>query len=884
MTEHLSPTYDPKLAESKWLPWWNDNGFFKPSDAKKTYCIVIPPPNVTDILHVGHALNNLIQDVLVRHARMQGYATLWLPGTDHAGIATQHMVVQELAKEGLTKEDLGREEFEKRLWEWKKTKGGRIIDQLKELGCSCDWDRERFTMDEGYARAVREVFVRLYEEGLIYRGQYIINWCPSCKTALSDEEAEHKAIDGKLWFFKYPLIDGGFIECATTRPETMLGDTAVAVNPDDVRYSKFIGKEIDHPFLDRTFPIIADEYVDTKFGTGAVKITPAHDPNDFEIGKRHGLPFINIMTEDGHINKNGGPFEGMTRFEARDAVVEEWEKRGLLVKIEDHELSAGHCYRCGTLVEPYLSEQWFLKMKPLAEPALAVVHRGKSKFYSDRWHGVYYNWLENIRPWCLSRQLWWGHRIPVWYCDDCDGEPIVARDDPTECPYCGGKNIRRDTDVLDTWFSSWLWPFATLGWPDIDTEDLKRFFPTDVLCTASEIIFFWVARMIMASEHFMGETPFHSIYIHGTVRDSKGRKMSKSLGNGIDPLDVIELYGRDALRFTLLSQAGAGQDLFIDMDSFAHGRNFCNKLWNAARLVLSNIDTEFSREELEEPPTADLVDRWILSRLQKTIEKAENALRTYRLDEAITTLYHFFWSEFCDIYLEAVKPRFAESDRNAQLVALHVLEATLRLWHPVIPFITEEIWQIIKEKIFDGIGAKACIVAPWPTIDHGLIDDGAEAEFGYINEIAAALRDIKSSAGIGSKRVGRPVIVPVDDSQGEIIRKFEPILIALGRIESVEVVNKRPNGAVGTAIVNKSHIFLPLEGLIDLNAERARLSKEMARLEGVLSGFDKRLSNEKFLANAPEEVVINARKQREEIVAQLDHIRNAFKLIEQVVN
>jgi valyl-tRNA synthetase len=873
----LDKTYDPKSAEAKWNQWWNDNGFFKPSDSEKAYTIVIPPPNVTDILHVGHALNNLIQDVLIRRARMKGLATLWLPGTDHAGIATQHMVVQELAKEGKTKEEIGREEFEKRLWAWKTTKGGRIIDQLKELGCSCDWSRERFTLDDGYARAVREAFVRLYEEGLIHRGKYIINWCPSCKTALSDEEAEHQPMKGKLWFFKYPLVDGGFIECATTRPETMLGDTAVAVNPNDPRYADIIGKEVQHPFLDRRFKIIADEYVDMEFGTGAVKITPAHDPNDFEIGKRHRLQFLNILTIDGKINSNGGQFEGMTRFEARDAIVAEWEKRGLLVKIKDHDLSAGHCYRCDTLVEPFLSDQWFLKMKPLAEPALAVVRRGKSKFYNERWTGVYYSWLENIRPWCLSRQLWWGHRIPVWYCEDCaDGDPIVSREDPSECPKCGSTNIRQETDVLDTWFSSWLWPFATLGWPDIEAEDLRRFFPTDVLCTASEIIFFWVARMIMASEHFMGETPFHSIYIHGTVRDSQGRKMSKSLGNGIDPLEVIEQYGRDALRYTLIAQAGAGQDLFIDMGSFATGRNFCNKLWNAARLVLGNVHEDFSRGDLHHPPTKNLIDRWILSKLQKAKDKAEKALQTYRLDEAVNTLYHFFWSDFCDIYLEAVKHRFAEQERDAQLVAFHVLEETLRLWHPVIPFVTEEIWQKLKEKIVDGLGSQACIVAPWPTVNHCLIDDGAEIEFEYVDNISTALRDIKNTAGIGNKKAGKAIIVPIDEGQSHIIEKYNSIILALGRMESVEISNSRPQGAVGTAVVNNSYIYLPLEGLIDLDAEKARLQKEISRLEGVLSGIDKKLANSSFIDNAPKEVVEGAKEQREKVFSDMEHLRKAL--------
>ncbi len=879
MAIELNKTYDPKSSEPKWLDYWSDGGFFKPSDAEKTYSIVIPPPNVTDILHIGHALNNLIQDVLIRRARMQGYATLWLPGVDHAGIATQHMVVQDLAKEGKTKEDIGREAFTERLREWKKKKGGRIIEQLKEIGCSCDWDRERFTLDEWYAKAVREAFVRLYEEGLIHRGKRIINWCPTCKTALSDEEAEHQTIDGHLWFFKYPLEGGGFIECATTRPETMLGDSAVAVNPDDDRYRKLLGREVIHPFLDRKFKIIADDYVDKEFGTGAVKITPAHDPNDFEIGLRHDLQQINILTPDGHINENGGRFAGMDRFEARKAIVEALEKEGLLVKIEKHELSAGHCYRCKTLIEPFLSNQWFLDMRSLAEPALAVVRRGLSKFYSDRWHGVYYNWLENIRPWCISRQLWWGHRIPVWFCD-CSDEPIVAREKPTECPRCGSQNLRQDEDVLDTWFSSWLWPFATMGWPDIDSEDLKRFFPTDVLVTASEIIFFWVARMIMASEHFLGETPFHSIYIHGTVRDSQGRKMSKSLGNGIDPVDVIDLYGRDALRFTLLAQAGAGQDLFIDMDSFAQGRNFCNKLWNASRLIFGSIKERFTFDEISNPPTNNLLDRWILSRLQRTKEDVNKALDHYRLDEATTSLYKFFWNEFCDIYLEGVKIRFSEFDIEAQIVALHVLEQVLRLWHPIIPFVTEEIWQKLAGEIEGGLGAKACIVSKWPSIDHGLLDDGAEAEFGYIELVASGLRNIKTATGIGNKRVGHAQIVTAEQPQRRTIDSNTELISTLARIESVETVENRPNGPVGTAVVSNSTVYLPLAGLVDIEAEKTRLAKEINRLSCILAGVEKRLANDKFVSNAPKEVVENAKKQGDEIGAKLKKLRDALGNIE----
>ncbi|MCK5834070.1 valine--tRNA ligase [bacterium] len=879
MSSDLNKTYDPKSTESKWLEFWEAGGYYKPAKKGKKYSIVIPPPNVTDVLHIGHALNNLIQDVLVRRARMQGYSTLWLPGIDHAGIATQHMVVQELAKEGKSKEEIGREAFVERLWEWKAKKGGRIIEQLKEIGCSCDWQRERFTLDEGYEKAVREAFVRLYEEGLIYRGNYIINWCPKCKTALSDEEAEHQSIQSSLWYFKYPLEDGSFIECATTRPETMLGDTAVAVNPDDPRYTDIVGKKVVHPLIDRTFEVIADNYVDKEFGTGAVKITPAHDPNDFEIGKRHDLKQINILTLDGKINENGGSFEGMDRFEARKAVIKALDDKGLLIKIVPHELAAGHCYRCKTLVEPFLSNQWFVDMRSLAEPAIAVVKRGLSKFYSDRWHGVYYNWLDNIRPWCISRQLWWGHRIPVWYCD-CTDKPIVSRDNLVECPYCGSKNIRQEDDVLDTWFSSWLWPFATMGWPDIDSEDIKNFFPTDVLVTASEIIFFWVARMIMASEHFMGETPFSSIYIHGTVRDSQGRKMSKSLGNGIDPLNVIEEYGRDALRFTLIAQAGAGQDLFVDMNSFAQGRNFCNKLWNAGRLIFNNLDGMIAADDIKNPSKEHLLDRWILSRLQRAKEESEEAFKKFRLDEALTVLYRFFWNDFCDIYLEAIKPRFEESDQSAFSVALKVFDEILRLWHPIIPFATEEIWQKLSESIEGGLDSSACIIAPWPEVNQEYIDDSSESEFNFINSIASEIRNIKNSVGIGNRKIGNVIIIPFDLNQESIIKAHSEILISLSRVESIIISNIRPDGPIGTAVVNENMIFFPLEGIVDIEAERKRLQKEISRLESVHTGLEKRLSNSDFVKNAPEKVILNSKTQKLEIVGKLTKLKSALKDIE----
>jgi len=876
MAINLEKTYDPKSTEPKWYKYWEENGFFKPSDADESYTIVIPPPNITDVLHVGHALNNLIQDVFIRQARMKGYSTLWLPGTDHAGIATQHMVVEDLRKEGKAKEDIGREKFEERLWEWKKKKGGRIIEQLKEIGCSCDWSRERFTLDDNYVDAVMETFIRLFDEGLIYRDNYIINWCPGCKTALSDEEVEHKEVDGKLWYFDYPLEDGGVITIATTRPETMLGDTAIAVNPDDSRYHKYIGMKAVHPFLERKIPIISDAYVDPEFGTGAVKITPAHDPNDFEIGQRHDLEQINILTPDGHINENGGPFAGQDRFEAREEVLKGLKKKGLLGKIEKHKLSAGHCYRCDSLVEPYLSRQWFLDMENLAKPALKVVREGKITFYSDRWHGVYYNWLENIRPWCISRQLWWGHRIPAWYCK-CSDDPIVSKNRPRECPKCGSTELVQERDVLDTWFSSWLWPFATLGWPNENSEDLKKFFPTDVLVTASEIIFFWVARMIMSSLYFMDDVPFSSVYIHGTVRDTIGRKMSKSLGNGIDPVKVIEEYSRDALRYTLLSQAGAGQDLFIDMETFQQGRNFCNKLWNAARLVLSNLREDIPAKLILKPTAETVLDKWILSRLQGAKEKVNNSINNYRLDEAITELYHFFWTDYCDNYLEGVKPRLNEDDSNAQFVSLHVLEQTLRMWHPIVPFVTEEIWQKINLEVDGDMGSEACIVAKWPELEEKYIDSEAETDFETINQISSAIRTIKSESGLGSSRKGKVVAVAKTDKSSELIQRESELISTLSRIESIEVCDSRPKGAVGTAVVKNIHLYLPLAGLVDLKSERDRLDREIRRLQGISAGLAKRLSNQGFIQNAPVDVIDNTKSKWQEILKKISHFTEALE-------
>ncbi|MDD5246998.1 MAG: valine--tRNA ligase, partial [Candidatus Omnitrophica bacterium] len=723
----LSTRYNPKETEDKWYEFWEKGGFFsaRPDPDKKPFTIIIPPPNVTGILHMGHALNNTLQDILIRRQRMKGFSALWMPGVDHAGIATQNVVEKKIAREGLKRQDLGREKFIERVWEWKEEYGSTIIRQLKKLGASCDWSRLRFTMDQEYSAAVIEIFIRLYEKGLIYRGNYIINWCPRCQTALSDEEAPHRELQGNLYYLKYPLKadPGEFIIVATTRPETMLGDTAVAVNPKDKRYKKHIGKSLILPLLKREIKVIADSMVDMKFGTGAVKVTPAHDPNDYALGKKHKLDFIKVMNPDGRMNEFAGDYRDMDRFEAREVILEDLKEQGLLDHIEAHQLSAGHCYRCHTIIEPYLSDQWFVKMGPLSRPAIEAVKNGRIKFYPARWKKVYLNWMENIQDWCISRQIWWGHRIPVYYCRKCqetgilsakrkaqsakeESGMIVSRIKPETCPVCGSGDIYQDEDVLDTWFSSWLWPFATFYWPFTDhgprttdhEKELKYFYPTSVLVTAPEIIFFWVARMIMAGFEFMGELPFKDVYIHGTVRDVEGKKMSKSLGNVIDPLEIINEFGCDALRFSLISITAQGQDVFLSRERFEQGRNFANKIWNASRFIMMNLDPGaikvdlcvfFKKEEL------DPVNRWILSRFYSVLKETDACLEKYKFNEAANLLYKFFWHEFCDWYLELIKPRIKE--KNNQVVMYKVLEKSLRLLHPFMPFITEEIWQKLSE-------------------------------------------------------------------------------------------------------------------------------------------------------------------------------------------
>ncbi|MGB4376991.1 MAG: valine--tRNA ligase [bacterium] len=877
--ENSLPTvYDPRAVEDKWYQYWLEGEYFRPQidPEQEPFTIVIPPPNVTGALHMGHALDNTIQDVLIRWKRMTGVPTLWLPGTDHAGIATQAKVVESLAQEGLTPQDLGREKFLERTWQWKEQYGGRIIEQLKRLGASCDWSRERFTMDEGCSRAVREVFVSLFEKGLIYRGDYIVNWCPQCGTAISDIEVEHEEEEGKLWHFRYPLIDGeGYVTVATTRPETILGDTAVAVHPEDERYRDLVGKKLVLPGVGRQIPIVADPYVDPEFGSGAVKVTPAHDPNDFLIGLRHGLEQVVVMAPDGTMNENAGKYQGMDRLECREALVADFDREGYLVKVEDHLHAVGHCSRCDTTIEPLLSKQWFVRMKPLAEPALEAVRQGQIRFVPERFTKIYCDWLENIRDWCISRQLWWGHRIPVWYCQDCD-EIIASREDLNQCPHCGGE-VEQDPDVLDTWFSSALWPFSTLGWPD-DTEDLNYFYPTSVLVTGRDIIFFWVARMIFMGLEFMQEEPFREVLIHGLVLDSQGRKMSKSLGNGIDPLEVIEEYGADTLRFMLMTSTTPGNDMRFYWERVENCRNFANKIWNASRFALMNL-TDFQPEGIEEDQLAySMADRWILSRLNRTIARVTEELEEYQLGEAATTLYEFIWGEFCDWYIEMIKPRlYAKEDgegrRTSQYVLWKVLETTLRLLHPFMPFITEEIWQHLPH------GGPSICVAPWP--EAGDTDPAVEEEMERIMAVIRGVRNIRAEMNIPpGKKV--PVVIQAPaglQSQLEAGIPYITQLAGVGTVTMQEPVTEKPRQAAA-AMVGGVEVYVPLEGLIDIDKEIARLRKEEQNLVKEVERVTKKLQNENFLAKAPAEVVAKEREKEKEYREKLAKVRERIALLE----
>ncbi|MGB4668402.1 MAG: valine--tRNA ligase [bacterium] len=876
--KNLSTVYNPRVVEDKWYQYWMEGDYFRPTidPEQEPFTIVIPPPNVTGALHMGHALDNTIQDVLIRWKRMTGVPTLWLPGTDHAGIATQARVVESLAQEGLTPQDLGREKFLERTWQWKEQYGGRIIEQLKRLGASCDWSRERFTMDEGCSRAVREVFVSLFEKGLIYRGDYIVNWCPQCGTAISDIEVEHEEEEGKLWHFRYPLIDGeGYVTVATTRPETILGDTAVAVHPEDERYRDLVGKRLVLPGVGRQIPIVADPYVDPEFGSGAVKVTPAHDPNDFLIGLRHGLEQVVVMAPDGTMNENAGKYQGMDRLECREALVADFDREGYLVKVEDHLHAVGHCSRCDTTIEPLLSKQWFVRMKPLAEPALEAVRQGQIRFVPERFTKIYCDWLENIRDWCISRQLWWGHRIPVWYCQDCD-EIIASREDLNQCPHCGGE-VEQDPDVLDTWFSSALWPFSTLGWPD-DTEDLNYFYPTSVLVTGRDIIFFWVARMIFMGLEFMQEEPFREVLIHGLVLDSQGRKMSKSLGNGIDPLEVIEEYGADTLRFMLMTSTTPGNDMRFYWERVENCRNFANKIWNASRFALMNL-TDFQPEGIEEDQLAySMADRWILSRLNRTIARVTEELEEYQLGEAATTLYEFIWGEFCDWYIEMIKPRlYAKEDgegrRTSQYVLWKVLETTLRLLHPFMPFITEEIWQHLPH------GGPSICVAPWP--EAGDTDPAVEEEMERIMAVIRGVRNIRAEMNIPpGKKVPVAIQAPAGlQSQLEAGIPYITQLAGVGTVTMQEPVTEKPRQAAA-AMVGGVEVYVPLEGLIDIDKEIARLRKEEQNLVKEVERVTKKLQNENFLAKAPAEVVAKEREKEKEYREKLAKVRERIALLE----
>ncbi len=873
--QEIPKTYEPKAIEDKWYQKWIENGYFNAdvNYEKKPFTIVIPPPNVTAALHMGHAYNNTIQDIYIRNKRKQGFETLWLPGTDHAGIATQNVVEKELRRGKVSRFDLGRSAFVERVWQWKEQYGNQIIYQLKKMGCSCDWRRERFTMDERLSHAVLEVFIRLFNKGLIYRGKYIINWCPRCGTAISDEEVEYKELTGHLWYIKYPMKDTEeYLTVATTRPETMLGDTAVAVHPEDDRYQRLIGKTVLLPLMNREIPVIADRQVDPEFGTGAVKVTPAHDPNDYEIAKRHNLPEVNILNDDGSLNNEVGPYSGLDRFEARKQVVKDLENQVLLIKIEDHHHSVGHCHRCGTIVEPWLSEQWFVKMKELAKPAVDVVVNGRLKFHpAERWFKTYLNWLENIRDWCISRQLWWGHRIPVYYCQEC-GEVVASHSLPDECDKCNGNKWKQDENVLDTWFSSWLWPFSTLGWPN-KAPELDFFYPTNVLVTAPDIIFFWVARMIIAGMEFMDDIPFRDVYLNGIIRDHIGRKMSKSLGNGIDPLDIIEKYSADAMRFTLIMLSSEGQDINLAESHFDMGRNFSNKIWNSFRYLAMNLE-ETMDNYLDYQSHYQLVDRWILSRLQRTVRDVQTNLDNFRINDSLSAVYHFFWHEFCDWYLELIKPRFGNGKKSvdkdvASTISVHVLKTCMNLLHPFTPFITEEIWQRLKNKAEESI-----VISPWPDCKEELIEEKSEAEMLFIQNIITTVRNIRSEMNVPLGSWAKMKFKTINVEKKNIILNQRDYIQQLARLEEIEYIpNHQKISGAAVAVVEGIELFIPLAELIDIDTERKKLNKEIQRLEGQVMGLQKKLQNEQFLAKAPEIVVQQERNKLENFQEKLDKLR-----------
>ena len=853
MKSELAKTYAPREFEDRIYQNWCDKGYFTPdvNDGKPPFSVVIPPPNVTGQLHMGHALDETLQDILVRYKRMQGFSTLWIPGTDHAGIATQIKVEEQLRKnENLTRYDLGREKFLERVWDWKHQYGSRIINQLKKLGTSCDWTRERFTMDEGCSRAVKEVFVNLYEKGLIYRGNRIINWCPHCATALSDAEVEYSEQAGHFWHIKYPIKGSDkYVEIATTRPETMFGDTAVAVNPNDERYTDLVGKTLILPIVGREIPVIADDYVEIGFGTGCVKITPAHDPNDFLVGQRHGLEQIKVMNDDATINHFGGKYEGMDRYEARDALVADLEAEGYLIKVEPHTHNVGTCYRCGTTVEPITSNQWFVKMQPLAEPALEVVRDGRVRFEPERFTKIYTNWMENVHDWCISRQLWWGHRIPAYYCSGC-GEMVVSKTDVDTCPKCGGR-MTQESDVLDTWFSSALWPFSTLGWPD-KTPELAKYYPTSVLVTGYDIIFFWVARMIFSGLEHMGKEPFSTVFIHGLVRDAKGRKMSKSLGNGIDPLEVIDKYGADALRFALATGNAPGNDMRFSDEKIEAARNFANKLWNAARFVLMNLDID----EVKLPEAADLAleDKWILDKLNDLAANVCQNLDHYEVGVSLANIYDFVWDMFCDWYIELCKPRLSAGDKTAQNVIAYVLRETLKLLHPFMPFITEEIYQKLPRD------AESIMISAFPRENPALHFDAAAAEMEKIIALIKAIRARRTEMGVAPSRRAKLYIVT---KSTETFADAAPFFQKLAGASEVELADSYADSTAVQIITDSAAAYIPLADMIDFEAERKRLTTELEKNANEIKRVEAKLANEGFTSKAPAAVIEGERQKLE---------------------
>lgn len=861
----IAKTYDPSLVEEKLYHYWEEKGFFHAEVNKEqpSFSIVMPPPNVTGALHLGHAMDSTIQDILTRFRRMQGYNTLWLPGTDHAGIATQAKVEEQLVKEGTNRVELGRETFLERVWDWKRQYGGRITQQLRRLGASCDWERERFTMDEGCSQAVRESFVQLYDKGLIYRGNYIINWCPKCHTTISDVEVEHVDREGSLYHLRYPVKDRDEVfVVATTRPETMFGDTAVAVHPDDERYRHLIGKTVLLPLTDREIPIIADDYVDREFGTGALKITPAHDPNDFEIGLRHQLPQIVVLDSEANMNENAGKYQGLDRFEARIAIVKDLKAQGILLKTDPHPHAVGECYRCSSVIEPMVSKQWFVKMEPLAKPAIDVVKAGRLEFVPERFDKIYLGWMENIRDWCISRQLWWGHRIPVWYCEDC-GQEICASDAPLTCPTCGASHLTQDPDVLDTWFSSGLWPFSTLGWPE-KTSELEQFYPTSVLVTGRDIIFFWVARMIVMGLEFKNEVPFPKVMIHGLVLDAQGRKMSKSLGNGVDPIELIDQYGADTLRFMLITGNTPGNDLRFQPERLEATRNFSNKIWNASRYVLLNLAdyVEGPRGEL------NLADRWILSRYASTVEKGTEALENFDLGEGGRLLYEFIWNEFCDWYIELTKPRLYNKEdvlarHTAQSVLLEVLEGTLRLLHPYMPYLTEEIWQALP------VPGESIMMQSWPEVPT-YQDAVAEGNMTLLMEVIKAIRNIRAEMKVSPGQKVEILILAPDALQRIVLETGKADILKLAggaSVELFEILPEKPSQAA-SAVLEGVEIYLPLKGLMDLDKEVYRLEKEISVAALEQQTLEVKLGNPGFTSKAPAQVVAKERERLEGLVAR----------------